>query len=370
MGCELCNGEIEESEIISSKKENRTNNNSLINDLESKDILILSDKKDENIEINKKYSEKLILMQNDKFNLEVLEEINKYRLMHGVDELILDEEINKISKKYAEKLARESELELSGNKYKGKDLGEIIFSYQDDISPKELVDIWYNNGSENYDYTKEPEIPNNFTQLIWKNSKYFGIGHALTKEKKLYIVVNFYPEGNIKGQFLKNVFPNNLENESSFYSFTTKFLEEALLAHNEIRAKHNSPPLELNPTLSTIAQSHSELLAKKRKKIYSNNNIFKNQKIGESIYISKKSCDGEEVTFFWYKGNKKYNFQKLEENKDDNEEINFFTQLVWKDTKEVGFGFSNDEKGNYYYVANYFPCGNIKGQYQNNVMPE
>ena len=64
-----------------------------------------------------------------------------------------------------------------------------------------------------------------------------------------------------------------------------------------------------------------------------------------------------------------YNFENINENK-NNEEINNFTQLIWKNTKEVGFGYSIDKKGNFYAVANYFPCGNIKGQYQNNVLPD
>ena len=368
MGCEHCLNEIKEGEIILAKNEN---DNNYLNNLESQDKILLSDKKNENTENNEVFSKKLMNIQKDKFNLEVLEEINKFRLIHGVKELILDENINKISQKYAEKLARESELELSGNKYNEKELGEIVFSFQDEISPKELVDIWYNKGSENYDYKKEPDKSSNFTQLIWNNSKYFGIGHCVTKENKIYIVANFYPEGNIKGQFLKNVFPKINENDSSFYSFTTKLFEEIIISHNELRAKHNSPPLVLNPALSTIAQNHSKFLAKEGKKIYSNN-TFNNQKLGENIYISNKKCEGEEITSYWYRGFKKYNFKKSKnnENNDDEEEINNFTQLIWKNTKEVGFGFSNDIKGNYYYVANYFPCGNIKGQYQNNVLPE
>ena len=70
-----------------------------------------------------------------------------------------------------------------------------------------------------------------------------------------------------------------------------------------------------------------------------------------------------------YKGIKNYDFNKGENN-EKNDEINNFTQLIWKNTKEVGFGFSYDRKGNFYVVANYFPSGNIEGQYQNNVLPD
>ena len=281
------------------------------------------------------------------------------------EELIEDGNINIISQKYSDKLARESELEFSGNKYKGEDLGEIIFCCKSETSPKELVDIWYNEGSYNYNYKKEEA--NIFTQMIWKNSKSLGIGHTLAKDNKIYVVVNFYPEGNVKGQFSKNVFPVkiNSENNSSFYSVTTTFLEEALCAHNELREKHNSPPLILNPTLTTLAQNHSELLAKKGNLNYSNNKL-ENKKLGENLFMSKMKCTGEEVSLYWYKGIKYYDFQNM--NNTENEETKNFTQLIWKSTKEVGFGVTTDKKGNFYVVANYFPCGNIKGQYQNNVL--
>ena len=379
MGCEHCSEFFREEEIVSKNKDNK---NCSLKDLEPQDIIITekgkSNKKIRNISrILTSSSKDVNKIKNTKFNLEVLDEINKYRLIHGVEELVMDENINKISQKYAEKMARESELELSGNKFKEKELGEIIFSCKEDISPKELVDIWYNNGSKNYDYKKEPIVCSNFTQLIWKNSKQFGLGHILTRDNTLYVVANFYPEGNIKEQFLKNVFPivkerkysKSEENDnSSYYSMTTKFIEEALSSHNEIREKHNSPPLILNPTLSTLAQNHSEFLAKEKKLSFSNNKLNK-EKIGENLFVGNKNYNGEEVTSFWYKGNIKYNFRNLNDNNYDDIEINNFTQLIWKNTKEVGFGLSYDKKGNFYVVANYFPCGNIEGQYQYNVLP-
>ena len=147
-----------------------------------------------------------------------------------------------------------------------------------------------------------------------------------------------------------------------------KFIEDALSAHNDLREKYNSPPLILSPALSTLAQKHSEFLAKERKLLYSNNTL-NGEKIGENIFIGNKNYNGEEIASFWYKGNKKYNFRNSKDNDFNDSEINNFTQLIWKNTKEVGFGFSYDKKGNFYVVANYFPCGNIEGQYKYNVLP-
>ena len=372
MGCNYCLNNLREPELISREKteenspwKNNTNTNSLY-----KETITTSQNGKESKENKKKKKipKKILTETKDFFGIEILEEINKYRLKHGVDELIYDEKISKISQKYAEKCAREKELELSENKYNNEDLGEIIFCYTNELTPKEIVDIWYNHGSHNYNYNKEPEISNDFTQLIWKNSKLFGLGHAITKENKNYIVANFFPQGNIKGQFLKNVFPLIKQSETnSVYSIHTKFLEEILNSHNELRLKHNSPPLILSPNLSTLAQKKVEEMAKNEIKNYKNE-INKNN-YGINYFISKNNCTGDEVTSFWYEGINKYNFKNKENKNKNDEAINSFTQLIWKNTKEVGFGYSNDDKGNFYVVAYYFSCGNIKGEYKNNVFP-
>ena len=372
MGCNYCLNNLREPELISREKTEENSpwkNNTNTNSLYKETITTSQNGKESNENKKKKKIPKKILTETkDFFGMEILEEINIYRLKHGVDELIYDEKISKISQKYAEKCAREKELELSENKYNNEDLGEIIFCYKNELTPKDVVDIWYNHGSHNYNYNKEPEISNDFTQLIWKNSKLFGLGHAITKENKNYIVANFFPQGNIKGQFLKNVFPLiNQSETNSVYSIHTKFLEEILNSHNELRLKHNSPPLILSPNLSTLAQKKVEEMAKKEIKNYKNE-INKNN-YGINYFISKNNCTGDEVTSFWYEGINKYNF-KNKENKNKNDEmINSFTQLIWKNTKEVGFGYSNDDKGNFYVVAYYFPCGNIKGKYKDNVFP-
>lgn len=45
-----------------------------------------------------------------------------------------------------------------------------------------------------------------FTQLIWKNSVELGVGIALSSDKrKVYVVAEYSPQGNILGQFANNV---------------------------------------------------------------------------------------------------------------------------------------------------------------------
>jgi len=47
-----------------------------------------------------------------------------------------------------------------------------------------------------------------FTQVIWKSSTELGIGIALTSDNlTAYVVANYYPQGNVDGEFAANVLP-------------------------------------------------------------------------------------------------------------------------------------------------------------------
>ena len=46
-----------------------------------------------------------------------------------------------------------------------------------------------------------------------------------------------------------------------------------------------------------------------------------------------------------------------------------FTQVVWKNSREVGFGVAQASDGSFYAVANYFPAGNWSGEFRENVLP-
>ena len=46
-----------------------------------------------------------------------------------------------------------------------------------------------------------------------------------------------------------------------------------------------------------------------------------------------------------------------------------FSQVVWKDSKEIGVGRSKTKDGKIVVVTNYRPAGNITGSYTTNVLP-
>ena len=140
-----------------------------------------------------------------------------------------------------------------------------------------------------------------------------------------------------------------------------KYRESALQKHNMLRKKHGAEDLKLNEELNQIAQNYAEkILNYEGQKVFPIN-LYKDSLLGENILLSKKE-DPEKICMKWYNECKKYDFGS---NKYQKGTVHF-TQLVWKATKEIGFGFyyNND---NFCSVALYYPCGNTLGEFSKNV---
>ena len=104
------------------------------------------------------------------------------------------------------KLSKLGKLDYSYNKYKGQDLGESVYNSKNYIAPIKLAKILYDEISEYNFKSKNPE-PSNFTQMVWKNSEYFGFGMTKANNGNYYYVLNYHPVGNVDGQFKNNVLP-------------------------------------------------------------------------------------------------------------------------------------------------------------------
>ena len=145
-----------------------------------------------------------------------------------------------------------------------------------------------------------------------------------------------------------------------------KFIEDALQKHNELRKEHGSGPLILSEDLNKIAQEYSEYLAKIDEMKHSKN-TYKGDDLGENLFCcSGTEIQGEYMTMSWYNEINDYDFN----NPGFKSGTGHFTQLIWKDTEQVGFGFSYSKSGKYYGVANYYPAGNIntKEEFSKNVL--
>ena len=308
------------------------------------------------------------ILENEELKNGIISEINSIREIHQVPKLISSNDLDSIAQSYSNKLSKkEGELEFSNNKYKGKELGEINFYNEFGVVETEVViENWYSN-EKFFEYNAKNQEATPFSQLVWKNSKLIGIGLSKDDKGGTYIVANFYPAGNVVDQFHLNVFrpkkdikkKNNKNNEEF-----SKFELDALNLHNKYRSKHHSPPLILNKDLCDIAQNYAEkLLQNSNKEALYSFGKYKGNDMGENIFeYNDKEVTAEMAINEWYNESKIYDFKKDFQNGTEH-----FTQIIWKNTKEVGFGLSSKENKSFI-VANYYPPGNFLGQYNLNVL--
>ena len=141
------------------------------------------------------------------------------------------------------------------------------------------------------------------------------------------------------------------------------FQKSALDAHNNYRAKHHVGKLILSKELCDIAQAYAEELARTGNFAHSNGS-FHGDNMGENLFACYgMKISGKMMTDDWYNEIKQYDFN----NPGYISGTGHFTQVVWKGSEQVGFGFAQARDGYYYGVANYYPAGNFIGEFEENV---
>ena len=165
------------------------------------------------------------------------------------------------------------------------------------------------------------------------------------------------------------------------------FEKDALMAHNLYRQIHGAQPLKLNSDLSKLAFERAKELASIQH-LNIKQNFYNGINLGETVgsisgFIEyngklfhnmdiynlnfkmkfiKNIILGISATQFWYSTISEYDKEGEASNNGGS-----FTQIVWKSTKEVGFGIVRGNDSTFYFVAEYLPSGNIRGQYDVNV---
>ena len=163
----------------------------------------------------------------------------------------------------------------------------------------------------------------------------------------------------------------------SLTSFTEKNInlermrELELAEHNRLRSLHGSPPLILNKDLNEMAQNYAKILAQKKTLEHSKTRNLKGKEgewVGENLYyysaypVLEYKCGT--MSKSWYDEIKDYDFNTGKSK--NGRAVGHFTQLIWKNTKEVGFGIGFN--GNILItVANYYPGGNFNHEELKNV---
>lgn len=144
-----------------------------------------------------------------------------------------------------------------------------------------------------------------------------------------------------------------------------EFEKQSLAAHNAYRSKHGVPPLKLSKSLCKYANEWVTQLAREDSFQHRPGN-----KYGENIFMKWTSdptyqLTGAEAVDSWYSEIKDHVFGR----EPSSLKSGHFTQVVWKESRELGVAQAKSKTGKLIVVANYDPAGNMMGSFAPNVPP-
>ncbi|XP_042150797.1 Golgi-associated plant pathogenesis-related protein 1-like [Ixodes scapularis] len=137
---------------------------------------------------------------------------NQYRVKHHAPPLKTNSTLYILARGWAKRLAIQDDTKNVTHR-PGKGLGENIYWTTLSTPPYEkyaqmAVDMWYEeNVKYNYHQGGYSAATSHFTQLVWISSTQVGCGYSVSSSKTLYVVCNYYPQGNIEGKYKENVKP-------------------------------------------------------------------------------------------------------------------------------------------------------------------
>lgn len=142
------------------------------------------------------------------------------------------------------------------------------------------------------------------------------------------------------------------------------FKEQCVKWHNEFRAKHQVGQVTWNDDLAKGAEDWAKYLAA--------NNLFQhapNLNVGENLYWSSHKPEEPctKATKAFYGEVKYYDYDKPRFSL----KTGHFTQIVWKNTKQIGAAQATRRDGSFVLVIRYSPPGNFVGEkaFRANVLP-
>lgn len=142
-----------------------------------------------------------------------------------------------------------------------------------------------------------------------------------------------------------------------------KLREEMLSRHNYLRSQHHTKELVRDSSLEKYALNFTNYLITLDHLEHSPSRL-NDDYIGENICAGRYSSTiGTDCVNLWYSEEPNFDYKKNEFDAN----CGHFTQIVWKNTKELGCGMSCDEKDHCVVSCNYYPSGNFYGQFTSNV---
>jgi len=192
---------------------------------------------------------------------------------------------------------------------------------------------------------------------IYRAQSYFScIFHCFSRLKHCYKTTD-------QSQDINSYYSNFISPSGKFVTFAKRGFEAA----NSFRAMHHSPPLKWSDKLAARAQKLAYQMAL-------NGSIQAPgvDQLGENrakLSAVNYDCEmaGEEASRIWYSQGSHYSYSDPRLNSDTDS----FTQLIWKNTREIGMGCAQ-RKGSVtneiYVVALYYPSGNSELSLRENVL--
>ena len=143
------------------------------------------------------------------------------------------------------------------------------------------------------------------------------------------------------------------------------FSKKALQCHNECRHLHQVPPLKWAADLASEAQEWANKIARANNLQHASKSERKNSGENIAMFSGRFDTAAEQATGMWYSEVENYKFEKPSFQPG----TGHFTQVVWKDSKEIGMARAKTPDGkSTYVVSRYRPAGNMLGSFEENVM--
>ena len=144
------------------------------------------------------------------------------------------------------------------------------------------------------------------------------------------------------------------------------FARRGFQQHNRFRVIHHSPPLKWSDRLAVEAQKLAYSMAIKGTIQLPELAQFGENRAKLSAVAFNCELAGEEATKIWYDQGANYSYADPRLNS----KTDSFTQVVWRDTREMGMGCAQ-RKGTLtneiFVVALYYPSGNNPRSLRDNV---
>ena len=175
---------------------------------------------------------------------------------------------------------------------------------------------------------------------------------------------------NQDNNFIENGIINPSEKEKIKKNDIKNIYSHLLRRHNDTRKLYKSEYLELNNDLTIIAQKYADNYELLKQSNFLNEN-FKYHPLGINYEIFNGDInDLTDICEKWINEKEYYIKGKNKNNINDIKycsKTKHFTQIIWKQTKEIGIGFSKLNNNNSIFIIIYFPAGNIFDQFKDNI---